>query len=161
MAEFTVGNHDYRSVPIDAMTSIAVAAKLASVLPLFAEFAPSILKRPEQAGAVADAGGPTPGFNSLGLMSKIVSSMSDDTRNFVIAAIASSVFRKVGPEGKGIMPVWDKKTNKPFYADMTGTDLLMIIWHVIQENAEPFLSAFGIKLSDEAGVVSPAPNRAS
>lgn len=161
MAEFTVGNYDYRSVPIDAMTSIAIAAKLASVIPVFAEYAPLILKASNQSEADTPTGRQPLSFNSLEVMSKIVSSMPDDTRNFVIAAIASSVFRKVGPEGKGIMPVWDKKTNKPFYDDMTGPDLLLIIWSVIQENAEPFLSAFGINLADETNATPPALNRAS
>ncbi len=54
----------------------------------------------------------------------------------------------------------DKRLNKPHYSDITGPELLMIVWNVIQENAEPFLSAFGIKLSDEDGAALPLPWRA-
>lgn len=156
MAEFTVGNYDYRSVPIEAMTSIAIAAKLASVIPVFAEYAPLIMRASDQGPTDPPPGRAPLGFNSLEVMSKIVSSMPDDTRNFVIGSIASSVFRKVGQDGKGVIPVWDKKLNKPHYSDITGPELLMIVWHVIQENAEPFLSALGIKLSDEDGIAPPA-----
>ncbi len=117
MAEFSVGDFDYRSSKMDALTQLHVVRRLAPVMGALKEF----------------AGGGVDAVNAMDAAESIASvaaRIPDDDVNYIINACLSTVQRKQDGD-RGWAPIWNVGAKRPLFEDIGMVEMLTISGHVV------------------------------
>ena len=139
MAEFSVGEHQYRSEIMDARLQLHVARRLMPVLPSFREM------------LVADPDDPMSQLKALQPLAEAIAAMKDQDVDYILDACMRHTFmaQKHGANGdiSGWTRLWNEAAGRPqFKMDMN--EMLQIARALIVENIGGFLSEPLSSLSD-------------
>lgn len=140
MAQFRIGNNDYSTERMDAVTQFHVSRRIG---PLIAELAPvfALQMRVEDFVSVlmSDIKWSTDLLKSV---AKELSKMDDVELNYVLSRSLSKVVRhEMNPstgEVAARVSVWNTSANKLQYSDVTMPQMIQMVWHVLRENLEDF-----------------------
>jgi len=142
VALFTVGDFDYRSDKLDALTQFHVSRRLTTVVlglaPLIA-----LNATVEDLATVISA--------DLGQNAKLlepvlnaVSKMPDEDVNYVVSKTMQRVFRAVKNPSTGSVeawtPMWSASSNALMFDDVSLSDLVQIVWYALRDNLNDFFS---------------------
>ena len=140
MAEFSVGEHSYRSETMDARLQLHVARRLMPVLPSFREM------------IIADPEDPVSQLRALQPLAEAIAAMKDADVDYILDACMRHTFmaQKHGANGdiSGWTRLWNEAAGRAqFKMDMN--EMLQIARAVIVENIGGFLSEPLSSLSEE------------
>ena len=149
MAEFTVGEFDYKSSTMDAMTQLHVVRRFSPALGAVSEMLPAMRSAGMDAkvmSAILVANTDDPELKehqeALGkaveALGKALGSLSDEATDYVVTACLSLCERR--PKGKdgSWSPVWNRAAGKPQHADINMGVMLMVVWKVLSAELSGF-----------------------
>jgi hypothetical protein len=140
VALFTVGGHEYRSDNLDAIGQFNVARRLTPVVFALAPLI-SLGATTEELAAVitSDIGA---NLELLRPTVEAVAKMSDADVDYIIANVASKVYRGIRNPVSGQIdswiPIWNAHARAFQYQDIGLPELVQIVWRVLQENLSSF-----------------------
>lgn len=142
MALFTIGEHDYRSDKLDALTQFNVSRR---IIPVVIALAPLIIPgATEKDIALLITSDLSRNVALIQPALEAVAKMPDDDVNYVLAKCASRVFRANKNPSTGAVdswsPIWNSSAKSLQYDDLGMVDLITIVWNVLRENLEGFFS---------------------
>lgn len=140
MALFTVGGHEYRSDPIDALTQFHVSRRLSPVVLALAPLIGLGTTVEELTSVITTDIG-----NNLRILQPAidaVAKMPDDDVNYVILKTMARVHRGVKNPNTGSIdswtPVWNSAVGMLQYEDIGMVEMIQIVWIVLRENLGSF-----------------------
>jgi hypothetical protein len=145
MAEFTIGDKQYRSSKMNAFDQFHVARKVA----------PLITKMGERQGLVADSGLP----EMLAPLVDALAAMPEEDCNYVLYHCLAVVQRYQG--GTLWAPVWSVSAKRLMFEDIDLGAMIQITIQVLSDNLGNFLNTPGSALGGQASPESSTPGNLS
>ena len=150
MAEFTIGDFDYRSSIMDAMTQLHVVRRFSPALGAVSEMLPAVRSAGMDTAVMAAilvTNSDDPDIKehqeALGkaveALGKALGSLSDEATDYVVKECLSLCERR--PKGKDSgswSPAWNRAAGKPQHADINMGIMLQIVWKVLSAELSGF-----------------------
>ncbi len=141
MSNFTVGEHVYQSKKLDVFAQLNIARRLMAVIPALGPLGPLMQGFADASRAFSDgesADAPDFDISPLNPLFAAFGQLKDEDTKYIVSVCLAATSRIQGP---GQVSVWNLQANRSQFDDLSFSDIVQIVWHVIGENLGSFTNA--------------------